>query len=377
MKTLKSILSFLLIGTFTTALYAQNKSLISTRWAITEADSNKIWLRTETAGFFRNAEYFNEYTKGHTLPGYIFRPLLSYQMGSKVRLNAGAHFFGIGGVDGFARVQPLFRLEYQASQSVRIVSGWLYGNLEHGVFEPMFQIDRYFYANDEWGIQFLVDNQRITSDTWINWEEYLQPGEPKQERFTFGSVNQLHLIKNSTYFIDLPIQLLATHRGGQFSGLADAPIETLANGAVGLKAGINPTSGRIKTIWGQVVAFAFSNSSPQKLTAFENGWGVYPQVGIESRLFAIETGYWHGNGFIAPRGTYLFQSVSWHNPNLAVRERNLATGKLQYKKEYKDFKFGADFHTYYDTDAATFDFAFGVFLVLNTNFLLKNTNKLQ
>lgn len=77
----------------------------------------------------------------------------------------------------------------------------------------------------------------------------------------------------------------------------------------------------------------------------------------------LQAGYWRGDSFIAPRGSYLFQSVSWHKAAFAVQQREMATAKAAFENRYsEDFSMGLDAEFYYDLIEQGLDFAFGVYL---------------
>ena len=80
----------------------------------------------------------------------------------------------------------------------------------------------------------------------------------------------------------------------------------------------------------------------------------------------VQAGYWHGHQYIAPRGSYLFQSVSWHRPDFSVPERRMVTAKLVFENRYnRRLSMGLDTEYYYDMREKAMDFAFGLYLRYN------------
>jgi hypothetical protein len=66
-------------------------------------------------------------------------------------------------------------------------------------------------------------------DTWLHWEDLLEPWQPKQERFSLGSSHLLILgegLCHGRMTVSLPLSFLGSHRGGQFSSL-DTCIQSL------------------------------------------------------------------------------------------------------------------------------------------------------
>ena len=77
----------------------------------------------------------------------------------------------------------------------------------------------------------------------------------------------------------------------------------------------------------------------------------------------LQAGYWYGYQFIAPRGSYLFQSVSWHKKDFVAPEREMVTAKIGVENNYTSkFALGLDADFYYDLHEKALDLAFGVYL---------------
>ena len=77
----------------------------------------------------------------------------------------------------------------------------------------------------------------------------------------------------------------------------------------------------------------------------------------------LQAGYWRGSHFIAPRGSYLFQSVSWHKPDFAAPDRRMLTAKAAVENRYgSTFALGLDAELYYDKELRGLDIAFGLYM---------------
>ncbi|HOI26271.1 MAG TPA: hypothetical protein PLN63_01220 [Paludibacteraceae bacterium] len=391
MKNIKSLLFALLLGTG--AVQGQDDS-ISAKLPETEgfgllmehpekfkAENNRnLYLGVYCNTFTRNAEYFLPYTKGYTALGFFLDPTLSYQINDKAAITAGAHLAGIAGDDeGIRKAWPIVRIEYQPTNWLTVVGGTLYGNLSHKLYEPMYDFDRYLYANQENGLQVFTDTKYWESDLWCNWEVFIVPDDAKQERFTFGWVNRFFLIGNKqnrkTFELSVPVHILATHRGGQFTSLQDTCIETLANGMVGLTSSINSPNLFIKKTTLDLDVFGFKNNSGVIGTHYKSGWGIYPNLTLQSKKIKFQAGYWKAKKFVAPRGSYLFQSIAYFDNAFEQADRNMVTGKLFYEHQYKGLGFGAEAQAYYDLDHEKTDFSFGIYLTLNNKFKLMKVNE--
>ena len=351
---------------------------------------NSWLIGVDAATFLRDAEFSLPYTRGYTATGFFVTPYAKHLIGRDAQMTLGVHLAGVAGSDGIRQWKPLVRLEYMPHRNVRIVMGSLYGTLTHKLFEPMLDKERYIYDHYEEGMQILaqlpiVGWLELTTDTWLHWEELLEPWQMTQERFTLGSSNELLLwgwARNTRQgvMLSMPFSFLGTHRGGQFSAL-DTCIESLFNENIGLR--VNVSLERNSALAFDVPVFFYQDISPRKCQKYDNGWGVWPQVSCDFPLpsyysvdsmdntphwhgswkMLLQAGYWYGYQFIAPRGSYLFQSVSWHKKDFVAPEREMVTAKIGVENNYTSkFALGLDADFYYDLHEKALDLAFGVYL---------------
>ena len=351
---------------------------------------NSWLIGVDAATFLRDAEFSLPYTRGYTATGFFVTPYAKHLIGRDAQMTLGVHLAGVAGSDGIRQWEPLVRLEYMPHRNVRIVMGSLYGTLTHKLFEPMLDKERYIYDHYEEGMQILaqlpiVGWLELTTDTWLHWEELLEPWQMTQERFTLGSSNELLLwgwARNTRQgvMLSMPFSFLGTHRGGQFSAL-DTCIESLFNENIGLR--VNVSLERNSALAFDVPVFFYQDISPRKCQKYDNGWGVWPQVSCDFPLpsyysvdsmdntphwhgswkMLLQAGYWYGYQFIAPRGSYLFQSVSWHKKDFVAPEREMVTAKIGVENNYTSkFALGLDADFYYDLHEKALDLAFGVYL---------------
>ena len=344
----------------------------------------------DAATFLRDAEFSLPYTRGYTATGFFVSPYAKHLIGRDAQVTLGVHLAGVAGSDGIRLWKPLVRLEYMPHDNVRLVMGSLYGTLTHRLFEPMLDRERYIYDHYEEGVQILAHlpifgRSGLTTDTWLHWEELLEPWQMKQERFTLGSSNELVLWSwehkaQKGLVLSLPFSFLGTHRGGQFSAL-DTCIESLFNENVGLRMNLSLNQSSALAL--DIPLFFYQDISPKKYQAYDKGWGVWPQLSFDFPLSArmsagqspdgsrwhgrwhmlLQAGYWYGNQFIAPRGSYLFQSVSWHRKDFVAPEREMLTAKMGLENRYNDnFSMGLDAEFYYDLGEQGLDLAFGLYL---------------
>ena len=368
----------------------EQEGAYSKTWQRNYGRQNSWLIGVDAATFLRDAEFSLPYTRGYTATGFFVTPYAKHLIGRDAQMTFGVHLAGVAGSDGIRQWKPLVRLEYMPHRNVRIVMGSLYGTLTHGLFEPMLDRERYIYDHYEEGMQILAQIPiagwlGLTTDTWLHWEELLEPWQMTQERFTLGSSNVLLMWRwarntQQGVVLSMPFSFLGTHRGGQFSAL-DTCIESLFNENVGLR--LNVSLARKSAVAVDLPMFFYQDISPRKCQSYDKGWGLWPQVSCDFPLSScrsidpledrphwrgewkvlLQAGYWYGNQFIAPRGSYLFQSVSWHKKDFVAPERKMLTAKVGLENQYTDaFSLGLDAEFYYDLHERAMDIAFGIYL---------------
>lgn len=354
----------------------KSDSAQSREWQQKYGRLNSWRIGVDVTTFLRDAAFSLPYTRGYTATGFFLSPYAKRLIGPDAQLTLGVNLAGAAGSGGFHSWQPLVRLEYEPVNNVRLVMGTLYGGLSHGLYEPMFDRERYIYAHNEEGIQLLANawlgGMPFTSDTWLHWEELLEPWQMSQERFTLGSSNVMEVWNSDRAVLSVPFSFLGTHRGGQFTAL-DTCIQSLFNESVGLR--FDCRIGDRTSLTADLPAFFYQDISPTKCLAYDNGWGLWPQIGFDHRFrhrnkdshgnwqMLAQAGYWHGHQFIAPRGSYLFQSVSWHRADFAEPDRDMLTATLELQNCYnRYFSLGIDAEFYYDLAHRGLDFVFGLYM---------------
>lgn len=368
----------------------EQEEAYSKTWQCKYGRQNSWLIGVDAATFLRDAEFSLPYTRGYTATGFFVTPYAKHMIWRDAQMTFGVHLAGVAGSEGIRQWKPLVRLEYNLHDNVRLVMGSLYGGLTHKLFEPMFDRERYIYDHYEEGMQILAQLPLVgwlglTTDTWLHWEELLEPWQMTQEHFTLGSSNELLLWGRARstqqgVILSMPFSFLGTHRGGQFSAL-DTCIESLFNENVGLR--VNVSLERNSALALDLPVFFYQDISPRKCQAYDQGWGVWPQVSYDFQLpsnrhiylmddklhwrggwkMMLQAGYWYGYQFIAPRGSYLFQSVSWHKKDFVAPEREMVTAKVGLENHYTDaFSLGLDAEFYYDLYERAMDIAFGIYL---------------
>jgi hypothetical protein len=322
----------------------------------TADDAEGLFLNLKNINFVRNNEYSNPVTEGYTLIGYFLQPEIIYKVDEKVRLSLGANLISFSGTNRFTSIKPVFSTTYIFSENSFFRLGTLSGSDEHRLLDPHFNKERLYTDYAEDGLQFRLTSDRIFSDTWVSWENYIFSGDNEREIFTAGESFSLSVpLMNDKLRIDFPVQLLFRHYGGQISNYPE-PVETYMNLAAGARIGIN--AGTSGTYDAGIECLFFSgrsmtNNSPWGISSGNAGW--YKLFWRYDKA-VLETGYWHSHNYYAPEGNFIFSSVSDHLDNLVISDRRLLTGSFNLTLPWKDFllfSFGVE--GYYDTDLKRFD----------------------
>jgi hypothetical protein len=360
---------------FTNGLDNRAPSFLINESFLDYEEEKSLYFYPATDVFVRDAEYFLPMTKGYTALGFHLNPSFAYKINDKSRVELGVHLTGIAGdKKGIRRVLPIVRIEYKPVKWLHIIGGTLYGNLSHQLYEPMYDFDRYFYSNQEMGLQILTNTRYWDGDIWCNWEQFIVPNDNFQEKFTFGWKNNLKLPLEKVE-LSIPIDLMANHRGGQFTALKDTCIETLINFATGFRSKFIGNNQIHFTA--EIPLFFFKNQSNEEHihTTFHKGWGLYPMFTIQNNphkytknQWLVNLGFWYGDKYISGRGSYLFQSRSLFDISYQKPIRKMATAKANYCHQYKGLKLGVEFQAYYDIEENGIDYAAGIYLNFNRGF---------
>jgi hypothetical protein len=370
------IIILLLCASSKSAMTQYGNRIYITDTEIPAADSQQLFLRFRSATFMNNKEHFNPYQPGYTLIGYFAVPTLEYHPGPATRLKAGIHLLKYSGREKFSRFIPVFSFQHRFAPGVDMVFGALHGALNHGLIEPLFSFERIFTNNHESGLQFLIDREWFTADIWLDWERFIFTGDPFQEEFSAGLSSKVLIIRPGNRLrVELPFQLLATHRGGQID-ISDERMQTLVNIATGINIDMDLDHDFFRVIGFRGYIAFFRDQSPAPQYPYENGWGIYPNLFMESRFFQSGVGYWRGHRFVAPRGEPVFQSVSQVDPVLAVNNRELITSKIILnRKLVRGINMGLRFEGYFDTASRNFDHTMGLHVMIDERFFITRLKK--
>lgn len=330
----------------------------------------ELSLDISSMAFFDNIEFYNNIQRGYTLPGFYFEPRLVYFLTSKAKISGGLHALYFAGENSFSKVIPLLSLQTELLQSVSLTIGSIDAENNHGLPVQLFKQERAYLNRPETGVQILFNTENFIADTWINWENFIVPGDTVQEEFTSGFSAKLKDIQVGSVGLDIPIHAVAVHKGGQINE-SNESVSTLANFASGLNFYYQFNSGnRFGT---EFLGYLGRDLSPNPHHIFKKGWAINPIVYFKTPVISVDAGYWKASELILPRGEEIFGSLSMVDPIHNEPQRELLISKLAINKEVANgfmLAFGGQF--YYDLRSPMLDYRFYVSISFNESFSILN-----
>lgn len=365
------ILWMLLTSLFNVGTLQGQLSDSSTSWQ--DSMQHKLYFDFRASSFFKNNEYSNDFTKGFTGIGYMARPAISYYLTEKTQLKTGVFVQYYAGQSRYNRVLPLFSLIQKLNDKSVLILGHINGTLSHRLEEPFFRFDQYYQDNVEYGMQWKWASAAWRSDLWLDWQVFIEPGDTFQEQFQIGWTQDIRVFKGS-FEIKLPVQILATHRGGEII-TSDEGVLTLLNTAAGLRIEKALSSGRSVSFEPMVYRFDAVTLPEHGVNSLplDDGTAYYLKLKYQSRAIEAMLGYWRADSFFAPGGESLFHSISDFDRDFIKEERQLTTAKFIWKKHIGEAVFlSLRLDMYYDNVAHQLAHAVGLYCVVNERFFISN-----
>ena len=364
---------FLILLTISVDAHSQlNNTAFEQRGVVNEADSGNLFLGINLLGFGKNNEYFDTTVEGYTLFGYQINPYLSYNISKNVLLDAGVYAQKDFGNDRYSEVKPTLSLKV-VNRNYSFIFGTLEGSIHHRLIEPLYDFERGLNNRLENGIQFLWMREGLFLDAWVDWQKMIYLNDAEPERFTGGISFNKTLFRSGGFHVDLPIQGLAAHQGGQID-VAGNPVVTRYNGAVGLSLELE-SSGFISA-WG-LKSYAVGSNTSSEAFAYQDGNGIFLNPYITTKIgLTVMGSYWHGNEFHTIQGNQLYPSITENYPSRFDEERTFIMLRFLYDKKLADgLTLTARAEPFYDTYAQAIEYSFGIYLCFTDRFFLVNAKK--
>lgn len=331
--------------------------------------TGNLSLAIDNLNFFKNNEYKSKYVDGFTLPGVWIRPKLLFYPDNKLRFELGGQVLTYNGRDEY-KLYPWFSVLYMPVKHLSLRMGSLNEDQNHGLLSPVMDIEHFLMDKPEAGIQVKFKNHRLKSDLWIDWQKMIFKGDPYKERFVFGAVTELALLKTEKLELALPVTFNGLHEGGEID-LAPG----LARTHIAVSEGIKfkkKLSGSIFKSW-LLESYFLQSSYPEGETALPSNQGtaMYFRSGITSGYGNLLASYWQGARFFTPLGMPLFQNGAVNEP-FAVNENKLWTLSYFYdRKIFNQSKFGFAFDWFYNPVTQEKSNSAALYMMVNLSVLFK------
>lgn len=355
-----------------------NNNVLKRQVKVQEQNANELRMELCALGFMKNNEYFNKIADGYTLFGYQLNPTLSYQPTATVKLEAGVFLWKDFGASGYERIAPTFTVKVKREQW-ELLFGTLEGNLGHGYIEPLYDFERLITNHLESGIQYKLSTPRLQLDSWVDWVNMIYVGDDELEQINGGAAAAILLLGQEgksnlkdSLRLTLPLQFTAQHKGGQIDA-SDLPLTTLANAAVGLELEKLYSRRFLHRLYIKNYLVGYKDFSNELQLPYEQGYGVYLNLGADTKYQDVMLSYWRGSGYIAELGGRLYQSASttYKNPNYLEEERELLILRLMKDLELiDDLTLTLRLEPLVDFNNPKLEFSSGFYLNFNTDFFL-------
>lgn len=369
MKKYLLLILILLISVYTKAQF--NNEAIYNRIRPSDSLNKELHFNFYNFNYVRNYEYSNNFHDGYTLYGMQLEPKLVYYAHPNLAITAGAYLRKDFGNQGIYDAKPLFNLTYQ-KRNLTLVFGNLEGNIQHGYIEPLYDFERKITSPIEYGTQLLVEREKFKLDSWIAWQKMIYKGDATKEEIVGGVTTETDLINTGYWKLSIPAQILAYHQGGQIDVLKSVSISTLFNGAAGFKLH-RFIGNNVKEVFTDNYLAIYKDFSPEKVRAYQGGFGLWLNAGVNTKWGSLVASYWKGNNFITIKGMPLYQSVSdnLYEKGFTQNSRNILAIRYAYQKElipnlYLDVRFEP--HVDLDYSAKNLQFNHSLFLTYKENF---------
>jgi len=371
-RKIKIIFLFILFNALIIKSYSQDfNSIFDASSIIDSTKSNSLFLNIKNNNFFKNNEYFSNYSEGYTLLGFHLDPSLVYYPNKNIKISGGIHFLKYSGRDNFKDILPTFSFQYKINTNIDIILGTIYSSLNYKLIPPLYKFDNLIENNIENGLQFLINFPYLKSNIWLNWNKFILKNSPFQEKLTVGFLSELNLISNENFNISLPFQGTILHQGGQIN-INNYNIKTILNLAYGININYSLNYKFLKRITTNSYYLIYNDLSPTQLQIYKDGYAFYNTILFDLGCPKITLGYWYANEYISPLGNPIFQSVSDYKFYIEEPERQLLTVDLSYQDEiFDNINLGIRLQTYYDLISTKLDYSYGLYIIFNEEFFLK------
>ena len=302
--------SLLVLGYFSGFSQLENKQP-----AADSIDSHDkyLYVSVRDLSFIKNNEYFNLIADGYTLFGNRINPEIILDVHPNYDITAGMMLLKYYGHDDFTSAIPYFGLRIKDGRHTYYF-GKLSSEDNHHLSRALYDFERQLDARSiENGIEYRYYSTAWESDTWLEWEHFIQKYDDEREYINFGHYSRYkHRTSKGEFYV--PFQFYIHHRGGQINirnkqtkGLNNALV--VANAAIG--AGYERNLNSKNTLGIRLDAFYhFINSDNTEEFVFDKGKAFQYRIYYYHENIMVHLNYWDADKFVSSKGDDMFQSVS-------------------------------------------------------------------
>ncbi len=361
----KELFIIFYIFLFAITVYGQERD-------ISQPHKGDVFLDIRSVSFFKNNEYFNPVIEGYTLTGSFIKPQIFFSSSNRFEIGLGFHQQIYSGEPSIKKPQLLLSIRWKLTETSVLTLGAFDGSTNHKLFDPLFNTERLYTNYTENGISFVSENNRIFSDTWINWENFIFKGDTTREIFTAGESFRYSATISDYIKIYLPFQIKFKHYGGQISNYS-GHVLTFFNMAAGTGMDFAPAKGN----WGKTsieyIHFFYRELTRKGDAGIIRGNASWIRLHYNYRWLYLGSYLWFSDNFFSPDGNNIYSSVSDYQPGTIIPRRRIWTSTAAITLNPGNiFEFVLGFEGYYDFKFKRMDSS--LYLHLNFNRRFKITS---
>ena len=351
---MKKVILLLIVYAF--CIFAMKAQIANTAFMPIQGPTSTSALQGEldVTTYFKNNEYFTKINPGQTYLGWQLFPKISFTPNKKVNLKGGFLFQKTTGLDT-TFVRPYFAIETQFKKW-KITFGSIDNTLKHQLIEPLMDYESYYNERLEEGFEIEYMDSSKSLDLWIDWEEAITRNSVNQERFFVGLKANKKLINTAKFSMELPITTTFYHKGGSINN-TESNVSTRIGSALGLKLRFK---GKNNTIILDNYGLYSYDLSPSISHTFQDGYGMYLNLGIQRKKMTYLASYWYGEEFYTPKSGPLFNSTSIEGQQIVERIREIFLLRFVYTQQLsKGLQVDLRAEPYYDLQNKEIEYAIG------------------
>ena len=332
-----------------------------------KADSAALHLTIDNYNFLWNNEFFGPIVEGYTLIGYNLQPALEYHFSPNIKAKAGVRLTKYSGLDKFTDCLPVYSVTWHTDK-LAVTMGTIDGASFHRLPEPIMFRERQLTNNYENGMQILYNTNRLFTDVWVDWQNFIFHGDNKKEQIFGGMSVGWKALQTDALEIELPASFTIFHRGGQID-TDTTPMRLFYYVSGGARL-THHTSGFVSGIGASSQVIGYKDNSPTPESLYHSGWGWLSDVSLMHGQSSLSVGYWLADGFITQQGNPMYMSLSYDGATDQKR-RSMLTAELNLAKEITNYFTAALTAVgYYDLKNSSFDYTYAFTFVLKPDFVL-------